>query len=464
MSQSKVPVGEKVNLYRKGEDENSVPFGKTLLSLLALAGGIAFSFSGNDSVTDNSKNQGTLETRVEQHGERLDPGESLDTENLQGHRLNGLYAEYTGTQGTVPENVENSFEDQLMEMWERKKKISSNKEAIQHVIDEQVKTYDNEESLKMDTESYLDYSDDIIADLKTSLDKEGLYDRFSLEKEERTFMNQFISETDSDDLMPYFMTELYPSYDGTMNEEVTDFILENAGLEFFNLLPASGDGYASFGPGQLTSWVVRNDGVLGDANLFAKYTDEDLPGSMKNVEGKDHVTANFGNTIVNTIRTVKKMNEDEVKTLKSKLHGKKQAEFIAGHHHRPDTYRNHLILDQDMDISETDLTGIDAYLEKTRNNYEALHNPEELRPKTLDQYFTKKTSTKEFEIFKVESDIKDPEKVSDLFDRVDTKDVYDETGSLNAIEPMRGDSIELYDGDGEMWFRARKNDAKPLNN
>lgn len=74
--------------------------------------------------------------------------------------------------------------------------------------------------------------------------------------EKTILFKSLCNKIDEKALLSYGMTELMPSSDWKLNQEVLDFMLQNGGEKFVMNIPAIADSYTSFGLYQFTSFAI----------------------------------------------------------------------------------------------------------------------------------------------------------------------------------------------------------------
>lgn len=160
-------------------------------------------------------------------------------------------------------------------------------------------------------------------------------------EKERFFRNHLMPSRNT--LLAYTVTELFPSNTNpSVNIALYDKMLEYAGMEFVNKIPAMSDPYLSFGPFQLTSIAINPQG----APRLNAFLPERLhvPESMKNYSTtENHIRGAALVTIYNSeILANKLMRENLLEKFNAgfeKLDTLKQEEFFAGYlaaaHYKP---------------------------------------------------------------------------------------------------------------------------------
>lgn len=320
--------------------------------------------SGNSSYLANTKNS------------------VIPTGNLRGHAASGLISRYFDIT-VFEENVNFNFEEVLQNMWEDKLANSTNKSAVEHVMNNQLQQYNKNTTPKSNLESFIQYQDNVINSIKQDYDFEALANEFRLTETQKSFVQNRMQRVDGKHLTAISMTELLPSSNGTVNANIYDLLLRSVGPEGISLIPAMGDGFLSFGPYQHTSYVVRDaNGIRGDANIFMAHAKEsEFPGSMKHMTLDDQIKAAYGNAIIQSIRLSKRIQDGSLIKLEEALPGSLLAGLIGALHYNPaNTARD---IRRNLAAGGNGIEGITfakSYNRKTINNFEGIARLSDLEP------------------------------------------------------------------------------------
>lgn len=189
------------------------------------------------------------------------------------------------------------------------------------------------------------YFKDVLA---RSGDKE---DKELLRKNEETLtrvLEQLAKQITPDMMIAYMATEIFPVPERSI--DAMSFLLENAGVEFLQSVPALGDKLLSLGVFQLTKYVSGPKGSVN--NMLRVMKDSTLvPGELSDFSSiEDHLRAGFLFAFHNTVALIRDLIHDgkyaELSTLlESASSGQSNGnstvflEYLAGAHHRPSVAR-----------------------------------------------------------------------------------------------------------------------------
>lgn len=408
---------------------------------------------------------GKQESEVVQYASQ--PGPETETSALEGHLLTGYRAQYAGIEPGVFDADSSSFKEVLMETWREKRRNASNEEAVDHVIANQVKTYERSQSQKLSLDAYLDHLESEFRQNHRGTRWDTIRSDFALDSAETSAVRNALGNVSGETLGAYMMTELLPQsrgrrrYSAKKNEAVLDYALQNGGTEFLEVQPADNDAYASFGIFQNSSFVVRNDKeVTAAANIVNDALPEEhrVPGSMMYLDDEEHVDAAYGLLTAQLSRLVGE-GDSAVERRVARASSDEMAKLAAGLHHNPrDTWNAvETWSESPTELQSSWFGGTEEYVKQTQVNYDQLRSDARLQPKILGRHFDRlrqNPCSGEFHYFKVSDALTDesPREVAETFDHLDgrTGDEYETSGNLNVVGPR----CNLFEK-GEMYFRAR---------
>jgi hypothetical protein len=175
--------------------------------------------------------------------------------------------------------------------------------------------------------------------------KQGTPERKRYENALARCLQSLAERITPDIMLAYITTELMPAPDrGTA---MLEFLLEHAGVEFIERIPALGDSELSYGPFQLTPYAVGESGSV--TNLQKVMHSNLVPASLdKFTSIEDHLHAGFLFAFHNILALVQDVcsegRYDELITLlegadASRIAGNSSIflEFISAAHHRPES-------------------------------------------------------------------------------------------------------------------------------
>lgn len=300
---------------------------------------------------------------------------SVETGSLAGRSLGDLYVPYLGLPGShvVPDTLQVNFYKQLESMWKRKERRSNNGvvNSTKKLVLERYQT-----KTTCTLSEYEDHVNDVASDLFSSINWSRVADARKLSDNQIEQLKKAVKKIGGQELLAYAMTELMPSNDGEVNREVMDLLLQNAGREYLELIPAMNDKLTSFGLYQFTSYAVydtpkerRGASVINQA-LPASLQ---IPGSVNKLVGDDHHKAAWLFMIANLSHLSKKGFDV------SDLSQIELVQFVAMAHHNP----SNALKWHTGGISQNWKKRLSKYAKKTKRNYKALQNLSNLSAEVL---------------------------------------------------------------------------------
>lgn len=234
---------------------------------------------------------------------------------------------------------------------------------------------------KMSHKQFINRANEQVSLVKKNLDYDGFCGYMKLNDQKCKVLKKAANSLHGKEMVAYGMTELFPSFDGQRNLQTLDNVLQNAGIEYINSVPALGDPLLSVGMYQFTSYAVRHDanGTEGASNLnrFVKGPAK-IPGSVLNLDSDAQHRAAFMFSVYNISRWIKTMDPKQLKTFSMSI-GKKESDivqYIATSHHMPaKTIKvGNAWLNDGTKKSFSEYLGkhLTVYAKKTKVNYEAL--------------------------------------------------------------------------------------------
>ncbi len=352
---------------------------KKHLASLLIAGGITLAgLIYGPKVIENLREKSPVKSEVIAESNTR----TYSTGNLEGRIFGDLYSEYTGIKGIVSKKATINFENELKEMWEKKLNKYPNKVAGEF-FNKEVKEYDIHNSEKMSLESYVSEAQESINEINKTIDWNEVSKVKHLNKSELSLLKKAALSLNGKDLISYALTEIMPSSEGDLNENVLDFLLKNAGREYVEMIPAMHDVMTSFGPYQFTSYAIYD---ILDTKEGASIINQALPESNKIprsvslLEGNDHHKAAYLFAINNIANLVNKLNYSQKKTFENSGISKKLdlVSYIATAHHLPkhaqDSYKRYLNNKTKTAYSTSCGTALRLYANKTKANFKAVYN------------------------------------------------------------------------------------------
>ncbi len=277
----------------------------------------------------------------------------VDLRPLQGMKLGNLNAWYVGVSGKAPEFDKINFVENLGDLWQRKLARGVTP-ATQKSYQEVVARYQASDRGLTTLPEFVAEADNEIKTVNAALDYDALCStwdervRKSSAKEKHylygggcSLLKDMASQISGRDLVAYGMTELLPSREGMVNARLMEVLLQNAGSEYLNSLPALGDPMLSFGFYQFTSNAIRHDadGAQGASmiNLYVDKSAQLTTGSVIGLKGVEHHRAAFMFAVYNIANWIRFSTPEERDELRQLLpsHMDQVAQFMAVAHHLP---------------------------------------------------------------------------------------------------------------------------------
>ena len=294
----------------------------------------------------------------------------------------------------IPPRIEVNFSERLDALWEYKKKISANSRVVPEVAEAITSEYKENSAFGFSIQMYVEKIDQLIAGIKNA---EGFWGKVAeikgLNKEEAELVESICRSFDGKDLMAYALTELMPSSDGELNKGVMDFLLNNAGREYVEAIPALGDDKTSFGPYQLTEYAVYDAERQRGASIVNRALPKDLriPGSVSKLRNDDHHKAAYlfaVDNIANLVNMASRINKLDVLNKVWRQKHLEIVQIIATAHHGPSAVISGipqrrgrrkagiaemwLQNDARSDFTVSTYGNYSTYARKTKANFEAL--------------------------------------------------------------------------------------------
>ncbi len=277
----------------------------------------------------------------------------VDLRPLRGMKLGNLNAWYVGVSGKAPEFSQINFVENLNDLWERKLArgvTPATKKSYQEVVaryqagdrglttlPDFVAEADNE--IKT-VHAAIDYSA-LCANWDERVRKSQAKEKHFLNADGCLLLKDITAQISGRDLVAYGMTELLPSRNGEVNVRLMDVLLQNAGSEYLNSLPALGDKMFSFGFYQFTSYAVRHDasGAHGASmiNLYVNKSAQLTSGSVVGLKGVEHHRAAYMFAVYNIANWIRFSTPEERTELRRLFPDNmdQMAQFMAVAHHLP---------------------------------------------------------------------------------------------------------------------------------
>jgi hypothetical protein len=348
--------------------------------------------------------EGKPVTRLEFVDEGEKGPQEFATGELAGRKVADLFAFYFGVpEGTtLPEKLTIDFREVLETLWqkkidfvkEREPEWLDNTRMAKRVFSERFALRTREMGAEALTLSDMaKMTDQSISDVNEHLDWKAMNEAgeafAGLLDADVKLVKKLANQITGEMLLAFSITELMPSVEcSDMNVAVYRFLLENAGSEFLQGIPAIHDAYLSVGLFQFTSYAVYDTGSeQHGASIINRFLPKDrrIPGSVVRLDSlESQLKAAHLFAIENLARLVMGMRKDgkrgaeRLETLHDHAGGLDVGllQYIASAHHNPNQARQAFRewIDHDFKGSHADLAVpvIGQYIRKSHGNYHAL--------------------------------------------------------------------------------------------
>ncbi|MEN9852206.1 MAG: hypothetical protein RI996_149 [Candidatus Parcubacteria bacterium] len=265
----------------------------------------------------------------------------VNLEKMTGRMLASLNADYLGFAGQVPAARPIDFEQNLEAMWHKKTQIQNVSEATLTNAERITTRYRASSKTKMPLGTFVSQVESTARSVEKNLDWANYCQARKLTAVKCHSLQSLAGGISSRHLVAYLMTELFPNrVDGAFNATLLDTLLQNAGREYIDSIPALGDTLASLGGWQFTSYAVREDTQSTEgASVVNQFLPKELqiPGSVVYLVRSDHEKAAYLFAIYNLTSLLRELSDEQAQKLQHI--GKKSpdtvATFMAVAHHQP---------------------------------------------------------------------------------------------------------------------------------
>jgi hypothetical protein len=298
---------------------------------------------------------------------------------LAGIRLSGMGAEYlnwhekepkldhkgnmVGEQvKALPEYLEESFGDNLSNLWGTKNSRYPNKNneiLAKWEIASYKELLRTGQEKQTTLEDYISDTTNIVRDVEKAIDWTEVSRLYSLNQQQLDVLVSLASRIDGSLLAAYSMTEIVSSGIGAKEDALLfDMLLRTAGEEFINRIPAIHDSQMSFGPYQFTPYALdervsldakpNEQGIIPITYTGASKINQAVAAGYKapqTVFGlkttKDHHTAAYLFSLHNLAEALKQVPVEGLAVL-HEIPTQQLIEFISASHHEPHPARTGL--------------------------------------------------------------------------------------------------------------------------
>lgn len=302
----------------------------------------------------------------------------IDVTSISGQKLGSLPSWYLG--GIQPHRSHVvDFDKSLEHLWRQKLKIKGVTPATKKNVNVILKRYAGENYETMTVDQLIKRADHEVKGSHAALDWAGFCKHLSMNDGECHSIKEVTGSISGRSLVAYGMTEVMPFQNGEKNKAVLDILLQNAGFNYVNKIPALGDPLFSLGFYQFTSIAIRRDSTnVEGASVVGMFAGKGykIADSVMNLRSNQQHRAAFYFATYNLARLVKRLNDVEQKKLVelAKRDPEGLVEFIATSHHMPTPCIQHAKewIQKGGDYSDYLKGDLKLYSKKTLDNWKAL--------------------------------------------------------------------------------------------
>ncbi len=250
---------------------------------------------------------------------------------------------------------------------------------------ELLKDYDKKRTF-LSLKEYIQKADRVANNIYENLDWEKYGNKAKLDEIKVNLLKKLSSKIGGEELLAYAFTELLPSDNGKINVKVFDLLLENAGREYIESIPAIYDKYASIGPFQMTSYAlydIPGEEKRGASKVAPYVKDLDFPSNVIKLRGDDNFEAAYLFAVDNISFILRKLDKSQVNKFKDlyDYSGDDLVQYIATAHHAPANARVAFKRFIDKGCKKGEFykscnKALTLYALKTKNNYKAINEKE----------------------------------------------------------------------------------------
>jgi|GEM_PF-1004405 hypothetical protein len=329
--------------------------------------------------------------------------------SLEGHKLGDPLSVFVGVEGEVSAKEKIDFRHQLGLLWKRKfdrkdktgrTLLDNSSPATLDGVSDLLNSYDPQNAVKCTITDHRTMIGKAITEARSSIDLNSITDiyQFSDYEESQTALLKALEKKISPTmLLAYSLTEIMPTTGAQceIGVQALNFLLQKAGSDFVDRIPALYDTMLSLGPYQFTSNALFEVGHTrqGASVINGLAKSPQIPGSVIKLRGLQHHKAAYCFAVYNLAYAIDEMDADHCEKLlkpplSDALDAKLVTEYVASAHHLPANARKSLIsftdqiirahdhpdkkIRHDPYIGHADAQGLSDYVNKTSGNLRAL--------------------------------------------------------------------------------------------
>lgn len=329
---------------------------------------------------------------------------------LAGVKFGGLLSEYTiGEERRVRAEEGIDFKFQQASLWRRKLEyVKKNNPDVYGRVQEAARylfsSYDQDRSTKMPLLQYRDHTKTSLDSVRKDLHLDGITKLAAFNKlghSQVQLLHRLEHEITANGLLAFALTEIMPTEgsDARTGAAVLDFLLQHAGVEYVDRIPAVHDSRISVGIYQFTSDALYELGHErhGASLIQSIMPTRHIPASVLQLHGDQHHKAAYLFAVYNLAMFVRDFGEGRSEKFLehfSSMPVDVVTEYIAAAHHLPanarralDAYTDELVKYQKKTPEEKkkskvpdtfqkhcETKGLGTYCRKTKDNLSALRS------------------------------------------------------------------------------------------
>lgn len=237
----------------------------------------------------------------------------------------------------LPESMDVNWGENLKMLWDKKTNIKNVSPATLKNADRIVTDYANAERDTKSIQVFVSEVGGIVRETHASINYSSLCTAMRIGGNGCSGYKKVMGRFNGLNIVAYGMTEIFPAQNGQYNFRAMDTLLQHAGENYIDSIPALGDILLSKGLYQYTSLAIRRDnsGKLGGANFVDNYAGMKLPGSVLYLNGRNSHKAAFEFAAYNVGNLVKGLSPSQINALANHCSIEDMTQFIAISHHMP---------------------------------------------------------------------------------------------------------------------------------
>ena len=316
---------------------------------------------------------------------------TYDMGELAGKKFSGLLSAYSIGEARVVKSHESiDFRYQLAYLWREKLAFVKQHDpgaypSVLNAAREMFSSYDVSRNTRMSLREYRVAAAQEIADARDNIEWDNLRKLKQLGEHQTQLLRALERNISADGLIAYALTELMPvgGEGAEKGAELLDFLLQNAGVEFLDRIPAIADSRVSAGLFQFTSDALyESDTRFNGASRIQHATfqagERDVPGSVVRLTGYHQHKAAYLFALDNLTTGILHLGEDRSRrflALADKWPKDFVAEFVACAHHEPNEARHALTAFVDYFIAHNSTIGKrgSGHAERSFSDFCAVH-------------------------------------------------------------------------------------------